>query len=193
MQTLLLLAALGLAQEPPLQIPPPPSEAPAQAPAQPSAPALPPLTPTQAPVQVPAAAAAPAAASPAASPAAPLSFRSERFSFAWDRTIPLSIDVDGLKVSSIFFNKRVVKILKGAEFGTRAQVEVTNAGKHPKVPGFAVAVFDKDDRLLGLASGGTTFGTLTPGETETFDMNFSQVKERLASGDKFFLAVELID
>jgi hypothetical protein len=130
--------------------------------------------------------------------AAPLSFYSERFAFSWDRTIPLSINLDGLKVSSIFFNKRIIQpgffsLIKGAEFGTRAQVEVTNTGKFPKVPGFAVAVLDKDGRLLGVASGGTKFGTIEPGGTETFDLNFTQVKERLAFGDKFLLAIELRD
>jgi hypothetical protein len=133
-----------------------------------------------------------------AAPAAPLSFYSESFPFSWDRTIPLSINLDGMKVSSIFFNKRVIEkgfleLFKGAEFGTRAQVEVTNTGKYPKVPGFAVAVIDKDGRLLGVASGGTKVGTIKPGDTETFDLNFSQVKERLSAGDKFLLAIELRD
>ncbi|MDR3685147.1 MAG: hypothetical protein P4L11_15570 [Geothrix sp.] len=187
MQILLLAAALGLAQEPPVQIPPPPREAPAQAPAQPPAPAEPPKV--QAPP--PGAAAHPV-------PAAPLAFYSERFAYAWDRTIPLSINLDGLKVTRIFFNKRVLEsgffnLMKGAEFGTRAQIEVTNTAQVPKVPGFAVAVLDKDGRLLGVASGGTKFGTVAPGETETFDLNFTQVKERLASGDKFLLAIELRD
>lgn len=163
MQSLLLAAALGLAQAPAT-----PAPAPAQAPAQPQAQPAP----------------------------APLSFFTDSFPFQWDRTIPLSINVDGLKVSSIFFNKRVVQpgffnILKGAEFGTRAQVEVTNTSKYPKVPGFAVAVLDKDGRLIGVASGGTKVGTIKPGETETFDLNFTQVKERLAFGDRFLLAIEL--
>ena len=122
-----------------------------------------------------------------------ITHKSLSFTFSWDRTIPLAINLDGLKVSSIFFNKRVVQIFKGAEFGTRAQVEVTNTGKHPKVPGFAVAVLDKDGRLLGVASGGTKVGTIKPGDTETFDLNFTQVKERLATGDKFLLAIELRD
>lgn len=187
MQMLFLLAALGLAQEPPLQIPPPPVEAPAQAPAP---------TPAPPPAATPAPKAAAPATPAAAVPAAPLSFYSESFPFAWDRIIPLTIDLDGLKVSSIFFNKRVVQpgffnLLKGAEFGTRAQVEVTNTGKYPKIPGFAVAVLDKEGRLIGVASGGTKVGTIKPGETETFDLNFTQVKERLATGDKFFLAIEL--
>lgn len=140
---------------------------------------------------------APPAPTPAqAVPTAPLSFFSESIAFSWDRTIPLSVNLDGLKVSSIFFNKRMVKpgffdVFRGAEFGTRAQVEVTNTGKTPKVPGFAVAVLDRDGRLLGVASGGSKVGTLKPGETETFDLNFTQVKERLASGDKFLLAIEL--
>jgi hypothetical protein len=189
MQILLLAAVLGLAQEPPLQIPPPPAEAaPVQAPARPLA--EPPKVPAQAP--------APAVAAPPAAATTPLSFYSETFTFAWDRTIPLSVNLDGLKVTSIFFNKRIVKsgflgLFKGSEFGTRAQLEVTNTGKFPKVPGFAVAVLDKDGRLLGVASGGTKLGSVPPGETETFDLNFSQVKERLTSGDKFLLAIELRD
>ncbi|HEY3401333.1 MAG TPA: hypothetical protein VGK03_11950 [Geothrix sp.] len=138
---------------------------------------------------------------PPAPPPAPasetsLSYYAETLPFAWDRMIPLTVNVDGLKVSSIFFNRRVVQpgffnLLKGAEFGTRAQVEVTNTGKYPKVPGFAVAVLDKDGKLLGVASGGTKVGTIKPGETETFDLNFTQVKERLAKGDRFLLAIEL--
>ena len=153
----------------------------------------------QVPAPQPPTAQAPAPqAPPAAAPAAEasLSYFSETFAFSWDRTIPLSVNVDGLKVSSIFFNKRMVQsgffnLLKDAEFGTRAQVEVTNTSKHPKVPGFAVAVLDKDGKLLGVASGGTKFGTIKPGETETFDLNFTQVKERLPKGDRFLLAIEL--
>ena len=136
-------------------------------------------------------------APPAPSPApAPLSFHSESHPFVWDRLIPLAVQVDGVKVTRIFFNKRVIEkgvlgFLKGTEFGTRAQVEVVNTSTVPKIPGFAVAVFDKDGRLLGVASGGTKVGTLGPGETDTFDLNFTQVKERLASGERFTLAIEL--
>lgn len=166
MHSLLLAATLCLAQLPP-----------ASAPAPTAAMVAPPSAPQPTPIQ-------------------PLTFYAESFPFVWDRTIPLTIQLDGLKVTSIFFNKRVIEksffnIFKGAEFGTRARVEVTNTGTQPRVPGFAVAVLDKDGRLLGAASGGTKLGTVKPGETETFDLNFTQVKERLASGDKFFLAIEL--
>jgi len=148
----------------------------------------------QAPPPAPAPTAAPA---PEAS-ARPLSFYSGTFPFIWDRTLPMTVNLDGLKVTSIFFNKRKVEpgffnLLKGAEFGTRAQLEVTNTGKYPKVPGFAVAVLDKDGNLLGVASGGTKLGTMKPGDTETFDLNFTQVKERLSKGDRFLLSIELRD
>ena len=150
---------------------------------------------TQAFAQAPAPAASPAQ-TPAPVSEGSLSYYAESFAFSWDRMIPLSVNVDGLKVTRIFFNKRVVEpgffnLLKGAEFGTRAQVEVMNSGRYPKIPGFAVAVLDKDGKLLGVASGGTKVGTIKPGETETFDLNFSQVKERLAKGDRFLLAIEL--
>lgn len=139
------------------------------------------------------------AAPPSAPPAVPeasLSYFSDSFPFSWDRMIPLTVNLDGLKVTRIFFNKRVVEpgffnLLKGAEFGTRAQVEVTNTSAHSKIPGFAVAVLDADGKLLGVASGGTKVGTIKPGETETFDLNFTQVKERLSKGDRFVLAIEL--
>ncbi|WP_026852146.1 hypothetical protein [Geothrix fermentans] len=145
--------------------------------------------------QAPVPASAPAPA-PAAVADTSLSYFSESFAFAWDRVIPLSVNVDGLKVTSIFFNRRVMQpgffnIMKGAEFGTRAQVEVTNTAKYPRIPGFAVAVLDKDGKLLGVASGGTKVGTVKPGETETFDLNFTQVKERLPKGERFLLAIEL--
>jgi hypothetical protein len=192
MRSLLIvaIATLGLAQEPPLQIPPPPVEAPVRAPAQSPDPAEPSKAPAPAPD--------PTVATAPSVPAAPLAFYAESFTYSWDRIIPLSINLDGLKLNSIFFNKRTLQpgffnLMKGAEFGTRAQIEVTNTGKLPKVPGFAVAVLDKNGRLLGVASGGTKVGTVAPGETETFDLNFTQVKERLAFGDKFLLAIELRD
>ena len=187
MLPLILFAALGTAQEPPLQIPPPTTPAAGQAPEPVKAPA---------PVAPPAQVSTKPATLPTAAPVAPLSFYSDSFAFSWDHLIPLSITLDGLKISSIFFNKRIIEkslfdMFKGAEFGTRAQVEVTNTGSAPKIPGFAVAVLDKDGRLLGVASGGTKVGTIKPGETETCDLNFTQGTERLASGDKFFLAIEL--
>lgn len=126
---------------------------------------------------------------------APLSFCSERFKFHWDQLLPLNVNLDGLKVNSIFFNRRAIKsgFLKGAEFGTRAQVEVTNTATKSRNPGFAVAVFDADGKLLGVASGGTKLGTVKPDSTETFDLNFHQVFERLPRGETFVLSIELAD
>ena len=126
----------------------------------------------------------------------PLSFYGTRLPFLWNTLIPLDINLDGLKVTSIFFDIRKPEsnffgLLKGADFGTRAQVTVTNTSSYAKVPGFAVAVVDKDGNLLGAASGGTKFGTMQPGDTETFDLNFTQVKERLPKGDHFYLSIEL--
>lgn len=140
----------------------------------------------------PEAAAAQASPVPPA-PQLPLGFASKRYDFKWDKNLPLGLELDGLKVSSIFFNNRELKAgwLKDANFGTRAQLEVTNTSKQDRIPGFAVAVFDKEGRLLGAASGGTKLGVVKPGETETFDLNFTQVKERLPRGDHFVLSVEL--
>jgi len=125
---------------------------------------------------------------------APMSFYSARFSYRWDRIVPLGFSVDGLQVKTIFFNKREIAktFLKGAQFGTRAQVEVENTSSQPKNPGFAVAVFDANDNLIGVASGGNKIGVVKPGKTEKFDLNFFQVTERLQRGAYFFISVELV-
>ena len=133
----------------------------------------------------------PPAASPANPGAKPLSFFSERYPFRWDQLVQLPAEVDGLKINSIFFNKRTLTILKSADFGTRAVVAVTNTANATRVPGFAVAVFDAEDRLLGVASGGPKIGGVPAGATETFDLSFHQVLERIPKADHFYLSVEL--
>lgn len=191
-----LLSALfsaALAAQTPVQElkpppPPPPTApaAPAQAPAAPHHEHTPvkPLPDQPAPSD-----------SPASPTAAPLSFGSGSFKFYWDTTIPLNMEVDGLKVTEVYFNVRRSRYswLKDAEFGCRAHVTVTNTSKRPRVPGFAVAVLDADGKLLGVASGGTKVGTVAPGETEDFDLNFTQVKERIPKGATFLMSVELRD
>ena len=148
----------------------------------------------QAPAPAPPKAPAPAKAAPKA-PLKPLGFFSQKFPYKWDVLLPLSAEVDGLKLNTIFFNRRQVKTwpLKGADFGARAQVEVTNNSKTRRIPGFAVAVFDGEGRLLGVASGGSKVGSVAPGETERFDLNFAYLKERLPKGESFVLSVELAE
>lgn len=135
---------------------------------------------------------------PATAEAKPLqsfSFASGSFGYFWDKLIPVELEVDGLVVKTIYFNEREPKsrFLKGRKFGYRAQLEVKNTSTKPRTPGFAVAVLDEEGRLLGAATGGTKFGAVKPGETETFDLNFYQVKQRLRRGAKFLLSVELRD
>jgi hypothetical protein len=139
-------------------------------------------------------------AKPAPAPQAaanlPLSFSSFRLPFTWNAQIPIKgVEVDGLRIVSIYFNRRATDVwpLKGADFGTRARVEVMNTSQKTRTPGFAVAVFDAEDRLLGVACGGSVFTGVSAGSTETFDLNFKQVVERLPKGDHFYLSVELTD
>lgn len=125
----------------------------------------------------------------------PLSFFSGTFPFHWNQSKTLSVDVDGLKVTSIAIGKREPKskFLQGPDYGTRALLHVTNTSKRSRTPGFAIAVFDTEGRLLGAANGGTKIGTVKPGATETFDLAFFQVKDRMPRGDHYVLSVELRD
>ena len=121
----LLLPALLLAQAP-TAAPPPAASSAQESIAVPT----PAPQPAAAPAPAPAPASEPAAPQPAAQ-AAPknqkaLSFFSQRFKFRWDQFLPLTAEVDGLRINSIFFNKRTMTFLKSAEFGTRAVIDVTN-------------------------------------------------------------------
>ncbi len=124
-----------------------------------------------------------------------LSFTSETLPYRWNEVLPLSLNVDGLKITSISFAKREPKnkLLQGPDYGSRALIQVTNTAAKPRTPGFAIAVFDKEGRLLGAANGGTKIGTVKPGESESFFLSFFQVKERLPKGDHYVLSVELRD
>ncbi len=138
---------------------------------------------------------APQAETPKAPELKPLGFFSQRFPYLWDTVLPLKAEVDGLKLNTIFFNRREIRTwpLKGAAFGTRAQIEVTNTAKSVRVPNFAVAVFDDEGRLLGVATGGSKITGVAPGETETFDLNFSGVLQRLPKGTSFVLSLEFAE
>ena len=109
--------------------------------------------------QAPAAQPTQKAEPPKAQSLKPLGFFSQKFPYEWDTRLPLKAEVDGFKLNTIFFNRREINsgLLKGAEFGTRAQIEVTNTGKLTRMPNFAVAVMDDAGRLLGVATGGSRF------------------------------------
>ncbi len=146
-------------------------------------------------VQMPAPQAPQAAEAPKAQELKPLGFLSQRFPYQWDTILPLKVELDGLKLNTIFFNRREIRsgLLKGAEFGTRAQIEVTNTALKVRVPHFAVAVFDGENRLLGVATGGTKITGVRPGDTETFDLNFSRITQRLPKGTYFVLSLEFAE
>ena len=184
---LAILFSAALAAQTPVQELKPPPAPPPTAPA----PEAKPAPQAAAPVAATAQTSAPAPQGPAG--AASLSFASGSYKFLWDTILPVDLDVDGLKVKEIYFNVRKSRYswLKEAEFGTRAHVTVMNTSARPRVPGFAVAVLDADGKLVGAASGGTKVGTIAPGDTEEFDLNFTQVKERLPKGATFLLSVEL--
>lgn len=131
----------------------------------------------------------------ASAPAQSLSFFSGTFPFHWNQSQALEVNVDGLKVTSLAIGKREPKskLFQGPDYGSRALIQVTNSSKKPRTPGFAIAVFDQEGRLLGAANGGTKIGTVKPGTTETFDLAFFQVKDRLPKGDHYVLSVELRD
>jgi hypothetical protein len=121
----------------------------------------------------------------------PLSFLSTRLPFHWDKSIKIGEEVDGLIIQSVIFNKRKSNLFKRMDFGIRAKIGIMNTSSHLRMPGFAIAVFDAENRMLGVASGGNRIGGVRAGESTTFDLNFYQVVERISKAEYFYLSTEL--
>jgi len=56
-----------------------------------------------------------------------------------------------------------------------ATVAVSNIAKEARKVGLAIALFDAEDRLLAVASGGSKLASIKPGRRKTFTLDFDGV------------------
>ena len=71
----------------------------------------------------------------------------------------------------------------------KADITVTNLGVEARKFGIAVALFDDEGRLLGVASHGTTF-PLKPERQAIYTLDFTNVNSELFKATKFKISIE---
>jgi len=113
---------------------------------------------------------------------------SARYKFEGNKLLTLDLGVGDVRADSIRFEWPAT-LMRG-KTGYKANVKVVNGSSHQASVGIAVAIYDRDSRLIGAGTAGTTLGTIDPGETTQFTVDFKDVTGRIEQADQFHIALE---
>lgn len=129
----------------------------------------------------------------AAASAARAALFSKIYVFKPETTLDIGVEVEsGLRLDTVRFS--LPSTLGGRVVRTgglaQADVAVSNIGSESRRVGIALAVFDDDNRLLGVASGGVKLFPLKPGRQTTYGLVFENVNAEIYKATKFQISVE---
>ena len=113
---------------------------------------------------------------------------SGRYKFEGNKWLSLDLAVGDVRVETIKFEWPAT--LMRVKTGYKASVKITNGSSRQIGVGLAVAIYDKDSRLIGTGSTSTTLGTIDPGGNAQFTVDFKDVTARLEEADQFHIALE---
>ncbi len=72
----------------------------------------------------------------------------------------------------------------------RSEVLISNTGEAPQRVGVAIALYDAEGILLGVASGGSALSRLKPGRQQSFKLVFDYVYAQIHRAATFQISVE---
>ncbi|HXH27530.1 MAG TPA: FxLYD domain-containing protein [Candidatus Polarisedimenticolia bacterium] len=126
-----------------------------------------------------------------ATAAAPLlaASSSARYRFEGNKWLSLDLTVSDVAVKLIKFEWPAT--LMGIRTGYKATLKVANGSARQTGVGLAVALYDQDGKLIGAGTGGTTLGTIDPGDSAEFSIEFKDVTERLEQTAQFDVALQV--
>ena len=113
---------------------------------------------------------------------------SGRYKFEGNKWLSLDLAVGDVRVETIKFEWPAT--LMRVKTGYKATVKITNGSSRQTGVGLAVAIYDKDSKLIGTGSTSTTLGTIDPGGNAQFTVDFKDVTSRLEEADQFHIALE---
>jgi len=113
---------------------------------------------------------------------------SARYKFEGNKWLALDLAVGDVRAETIRFEWPAT--LMKMKAGYKATVKIANGSSLQVGVGLAVAIYDKDLKLIGAGAGGTTLGTVDPGGTAQFTVDFKDVTARLEQADQFHIALE---
>ena len=116
---------------------------------------------------------------------------SKTYEYKADVKLETGVDVgQGLKLDSVLFKSPSSIGKKFWSSGIlKADVTISNLGQEARKFGIAVALFDEDGRLLGVASHGTTF-PLKPERQAVYTLDFTNVNSEIFKATQFKISVE---
>ena len=114
---------------------------------------------------------------------------SARYRFEGNRWLSLDLAVADVRTETIRFDWP--STLLGFKTGYKATVKVVNGSTRQASIGVAIAIYDADHKLLGVGSSGTKVGTLTPGDSADFSVEFDHVTERIGEASQFQIALQV--
>ena len=99
---------------------------------------------------------------------------------------------DGLRIDSVLFRLPPVRngVADPAGGPAGAQVTVSNDSEEPYGAGIAIALFDAEGRLLGVASGGSSLRAIRPGRQRAYTLLFDGANGLLHRADRFQITLE---
>jgi hypothetical protein len=113
---------------------------------------------------------------------------SARYKFEGNKWLSLDLSVDEVRTDVIRFDWPSAVL--GIKSGYKAVVKVVNGSTKQVSAALAVALYDGDGKLLGAGTTGTKIGTIDPGDSAEFTVNFDHVIERLTQTTQFQIALQ---
>jgi hypothetical protein len=113
---------------------------------------------------------------------------SARYRFEGNRWLALDLSVGDVRTDVVRFDWPSTVL--GIKTRYKAVIKVTNGSARQVSAGVVLAVYDADSKLLGAGSTGTKVGTIDPGDSVEFTVDFDHVTERLESAAQFQVALQ---
>ena len=111
-----------------------------------------------------------------------------QYKFEGNRWLSLDLAVGDVRTDVIRFDWPAAVL--GIKTGYKATVKVVNGSSRQVSAGIAVAVYDGAGKLIGVGSSGTRIGTIDPGDSVDFEIDFNNVTERLEQAAQFQIALQ---
>jgi len=128
-----------------------------------------------------------------ASSVARADFLSKRFEFKAGVVLEIGVaTAEGVRLDTVRFQVPTPVQGRHERSGglVKAEVTISNTASVPFRVGIAMALFDGEQRLLGVASGGTALIPIKPGRQKTFDLVFDDVNDRVHGATSFQISLE---
>ena len=121
-------------------------------------------------------------------PLASAATNSARYRFAGNKWLALDLAVADVRAEQIRFDWP--STLMGVKTGYKSTVKLVNGSTRQVRIGVAVVLYDRDGRPIGAGTTGTKLGTIDPGDSAQFTVDFNHVTARLEQSDQFSLVIE---